>query len=270
MNQFAVLKLFDKLWDIWPNKDKEHSARKALKILCKEEDIDPDRMLASARIYVLSLNTPHCHELGNWLRNDIWKDIYVEFRDVFAYEKKLKERRAEAIEVIEHWKENRRSWWCSIASIEDHIPQVEFAMRNKTFKENWQKAFEILYSVFEKKFPEGDWRRKITPSLSWFTQIDYDKSTVLKLIEGEYGRAEKEKKKFDPASLFPDRGKTLEKEEAKEGISDILSILGKKEKPSKKQNEEFAKPKKNMENFLAKVKKEEKEDVGRKFGFKKA
>lgn len=220
MNQIKQIQLFEKIWKIWKNRDKEPQARKALKVLCAQEKIDADRLLAAANIYALEIRSEHSHELGNWIRNDVWKDTYEEFKNIFAYEEKLKARRKECLELIGTWKRNRREWWCSILDEEAHIPNVEFALRNKVFKENWRAALKILHELFISKFPESDWRYKITPSITWFCKVDYDSSIVGKLMEGEYGKVKPEKKKFDPAKLFPKRD-TMGKDEAVKAVASM-------------------------------------------------
>lgn len=278
MNAFDEARLFKKLWALWPNQDKEHAAKKALKVLLHEEDIDPDRLVASANIYAMELRG-HCHELGNWLRNDIWKDIYIEFRDVFEYEAKLKARRDEAVSVIEHWKEHRLDWWCSISSVEAHIKQVEFALRYKPFRDHWKDAFSLLLKLFAEPFDDGDWRAKITPSITWFCKVDYDSSTVTRIIEGEFGKI-RTKKAFNAAKLFPKRDQM----DSDEAIQKLKSIF-QKQKPKEEDlvyksdmvsdpegwtaPKELEKPKANMNSFLQKLKQNDRKPKSR-FGFDKA
>lgn len=217
--------LFKELWELWPKKDKEPSARKALTVLTQSQNIDAKRLLVAAKIYVGELKEPRfCHELGNWLREDYWKDIYVEFADAEEYLAQLEEKREACEKVINHWNLFATDCgWCKVLSREEKIPTVDFALSNPAFSEHWLNALVKAKEVFGQAFPETDWRAKIRPSISWFCRVDYDNHTVLKLIEGEYGdSARRAVAPFDPMSLFKGRGEEMEKEDALQSIKDIF------------------------------------------------
>lgn len=232
MNPIEKAKLFDALWEIWENKDKEYAARKALKVLVEQEDISSRRLIASANIYCLEhAGSKYFHSLGNWIRDDIWKDIYYEFRDVEEYEQKLIARKDACQEVIDEWNRLRLDWWSAVRSNEDRIPIVEFALRNKAFADNWREALSILRKVFSQRLPETDWRSKITPSISWFCRVEADSHTALKAVEGDFGSTRREGAKvFDPASLFKGRGKPLESDEAIEETKKLVKNIFQKKK----------------------------------------
>ena len=121
------------------------------------------------------------HKLGNFIREDLWKDYAQK-------DNKIIEIKKEAKFLIESWNAACYKHWCKAASIEGRMDMAILALHNKDFRSSWRQALKDLQSVFQYEFRSDDHRSKITLSFPWFSNVSYDKHTVLLIIEGKYGR----------------------------------------------------------------------------------
>lgn len=195
LNEFEVDLLFPSIWEVYPNKDKEFAARKALRLLFKtDRDVDPKKLLQTVKIYALeSEGDEFTYRLDNFLRNDHWKDIYEQFDNLDGYLSSLEQTRKDAVNVITQWNKSRKSHWCECIDTESKIGMVKDALANNFFKENWQRALWLLTKIFAHTFHENDSRSKIIISIRWFCKVSSDSHTVSRIIEGEFGKAYEEK-----------------------------------------------------------------------------
>lgn len=196
---------FNKIWSLWPKKDKKASALKGYELACSQRNLDPVRLMTSVEIYISEVKeSKYCHDLGNWFRDDHYKDIYDHFKDLDKYQDELNAQREMAEKIVTDWNSACKPHWLKVENIEDRMILVKDAMYNTFFKENWEKALAELEKIFAERFPLGDWRRKIKPSLSWFCNTSYESHNVARIIEGELGHAEPvEKERVAPEIVDP-------------------------------------------------------------------
>jgi hypothetical protein len=182
MNEAKIDLLFANVWDLWPNKEKEHAARKAFGVLIKSGESYED-FLKACRAYVLSSsNEEYKYQLNNFILQDHWRDI-LDSVDL----KKLEREHADALMLCKAWNKACRPHWCKILDIDSKIPLAKRALTNKFFKENWKNALDLAARIFKHKLREADWRTKLILSFRWFTDVSLDRHVVSKIIEGEYG-----------------------------------------------------------------------------------
>jgi len=183
---------FNSLWEAWPKKANKHSANKAfMSFLALENDINLERLITVAKIYAATSNPNYYHDLGNWLRGDHWKDLYSMDNPEKVLERHTKNS-DETDKFIKTWNDNKKQWWLPIS---DHASRRNIAfeaMRDPYFFDNWEEAFKICLFVFKRRFPERDYRSKITPNIEWFCRS----GNVAKLIEGGYGTYKKRNIQF--------------------------------------------------------------------------
>lgn len=184
--------IFDRLWEMYPNKAKESSARKALTVALKTGEDHRD-IEQAVRLYALETKGDDYHyHFSNFINEHHWKDMLDAHKNVDAYIQKLEEQEKTARRVIDKWNEVRRSHWCVVASPEKRVPIVLQALKDPDFQASWEIALEKASNVFRYKFREGDWRNGIVLSIRWFCNTSSDKHTVLRILEGEYGIEQKE------------------------------------------------------------------------------
>lgn len=121
------------------------------------------------------------HKLGNFIREDLWKDYSQK-------DNKIIEIKKEAKFLIESWNSACYKHWLRAASIEGRLDMAILALHNKDFRKNWKQALKDLQSIFQYEFRSDDLRSKITLSFPWFSNVSYDKHNVLAIIEGKYGK----------------------------------------------------------------------------------
>lgn len=192
--------LFQRLWAIWPKKVSPESSRKALEVLIKTEDVDYDRLLLCAEAYLLKQDSRYIHDLGNWIRGNVWKDYYLaEPESIIAAETALLN---EARRLLASWRESKRKWWLDIADEEGIIEDIKCKLQERFFRENWEQALRFAVKLFSRR-RQDKWRSLI-PSLRWFISGD----TVARLVEGEYGvireRSRKPQGNFVPNEYTPE------------------------------------------------------------------
>jgi hypothetical protein len=176
--------LFKALWQIWPKKTSPESSRKAIEVMLKiEDDIDHDRLVKCARAYILKQDQRYTHELGNWIRNNVWKDYYSSDLDSIIEKESALANTARS--VLEKWNQVRKKWWLEVADELGAFESVKTKLQERFFEENWEKALDDLSVLFRRK-QDGRWRSTV-PSLRWFLQGD----NCARIIEGEFGVVEK-------------------------------------------------------------------------------
>ena len=180
---------FQQLWDSYPKKVNKWSANKAFAILIKQEPrLDIDRIIKCAKIYSSITDPKYCHDLGNWLRNDHWRDLYyVEDIDKVVYEHGANDKIAD--EIIEHWNAYKKKWWLEIIDKRSKKLIIIEALKDQFFKERWLDAFDALLIVFKIRKPEHNFMSKITPNIEWFC----GSGVTGRIIEGYYGKYRKPK-----------------------------------------------------------------------------
>lgn len=190
-NDFEISIICDEICEIYPNKDKLFSGRKAIKVLLRTNpNIQQKKFLDVFKIYrmeTLGEDPQYIYQLNNFINNDHWKDIYEAYESLDEYRTRLQEKEDWCRSLIGDWNEACKSHWIRVSFPEPRIPLAKKAYDDPIFKEHWEKALASAQAVFEKPFPESDSRSRILPSFRWFTTLG-DKHTVAKLIEGEYGK----------------------------------------------------------------------------------
>lgn len=187
-SKLVIETVFETVWETWLNKDGESSALKAVNVFLKSET--KETLIKVCEAYILdnsNADPSFTYKLSNFLNQDHWRDV-LEYVDI----EKLQKKRDEAIEIINEWNAVCANHWCKADDIETKIPMVVKALHNQPFKQNWRKALGIAKLLFKYSFRDGDYRQKLILSLRWFTSIAPEKHTVMKIIEGEFGKPSKE------------------------------------------------------------------------------
>jgi len=204
MNSLDRQITFNKIWEIWPKQEKESSAQKGFNLVCDGNNINSERLITAAKIYVSELkDVKYCHELGNWFRNDHYLDIYSHFDEINDYEAKLDRLDNLAKKLVTAWNDSCKSHWLPVKAFDERAQTAKDALQNKFFKENWEESLKVLSKVFKEKFPIGDWRRSTTPSFPWFCKTSYEFHTVARILEGEFGSAHIKQKEKPTPSFIP-------------------------------------------------------------------
>lgn len=185
--QFEIDVIFEKIWETWPNKDKENASKKALGVLLKSGEVTINEIVDVCRAYVLETEGDEfTYQLNNFINQDHWRDI-AESINI----EKLEAQRNECLEVIDSWNKACKHHWCKSFDYSDKIPLTKKALFDKLFKSNWKQALEKASKIFAKEFREGDPRKKIILSLRWFLNVS-SKHTVMRLMEGEFGSPDRD------------------------------------------------------------------------------
>jgi len=187
LGNFAIEQIFDSLWEKWPNKEGEASARKAVTVYFKS-DGSKEELLRACDAYILDniqQDPSYIYKLSNFINQDHWRDSL----ERGSYDR-LKNKEKLAIELMEAWNSACRPHWSKITDFRARLAIAMAAINDSYFSENWKKALTKAGKVFKFEHREADPRSKIILSFSWFTNINPKKHTVLKLIENEYGQAQ--------------------------------------------------------------------------------
>lgn len=190
LGSFAIEQIFDRIWETWPNKDGESSAKKAVNVYFKS-GYSKDDLIKSCEAYVLeNLNSDAAFtkQLSSFINQDHWRDVLEN-----APLDKLKRKHEEARLIIKEWNNSCRSHWCKVVDEEARVGILMSALNDKSFQSNWKEALKSASSIFRYQHRDGDIRQKIILSLSWFASTS-PKHTVLRIIEGEYGKPNEEEK----------------------------------------------------------------------------
>lgn len=190
VSNFVIDRCFNTIWEFWPNKDKGSNAPyKAITVALKSGHKEDD-LIKACRIYshlVDGDDVQYIKRLNNFINENEWMDI-LEHYSLEALEK----QREECIQVIQEWNKACRSHWHSVIGIDSRVPLARLALQNKSFKDNWKKSLDNAKNIFQYRFNDSDMRSKINLTFSWFTSVSPTKHTVLKILEGDYGKPTKE------------------------------------------------------------------------------
>ena len=161
----------------------------------EDEPPEPDRLVKCARAYILKQDQRYIHELGNWIRHNVWKDYYSS--DLDAIIERESALASTTRDILNKWNTVRRKWWLEIKDELGAFESVKTKLQERFFEEHWEQALDDLAVLFRRK-QDGRWR-SIVPSLRWFLQGD----NCARIVEGEFGviskRDRKPKKKFSMA-----------------------------------------------------------------------
>lgn len=216
LNQLEIDTLFERLWELYPCKERPSAAKKAFTVACRKGE-DHRSIEQAVRIYALETQGDEFHfHFVNFLNEEHWKDLVSVHQDLEGYLHSLEAKKEEAKGLIDAWNEACHPHWCPVLSWEDRVPLARKALANETFRKHWQKALKIAQEIFFKPLHSDDPRSKVVLSFRWFTTIKSEKHTVLRLVEREYGYPSKYEPKYVDS--------TLNKEEMRE-ILDLWNNL---------------------------------------------
>lgn len=195
LNDFEIHVFFEKVWAIYQkiNPEGEASSRKAIEVACKSGE-NHEHIYASVQIYYhesRGTDPQYRYQLGNFIRQKHYQDYIDSHTNLDHYLSRLEEKEKEAIQVIEAWNQACRPHWCPVADVSAKVAVSKRALSNEAFAKNWKEALKIAGGVFKSPLHSGDKRSYLTLSFRWFTDVG-EKHTVLKLVEGEYGKFEEE------------------------------------------------------------------------------
>lgn len=179
------------LWSAYPKKvnkwSDKWSASKAFSLLVTTESkLDISRLIKCAKIYAQITNPLYYHDLGNWLRDDHWRNIYYS-DDLDSILREHEKDLLTIDEIIEYWNANRKRWWLEILDISTKKMIIFDALKDSFFKEKWKDAFDAMLMVFKHRFPEFHRNSNITPNIEWFCK----QGIVGRILEGYYGKYRK-------------------------------------------------------------------------------
>ncbi len=198
---FAIEQIFDKIWESWLNKDGEASARKAVTVYFKS-DGSKEELIRACETYVLEniqQDPAFTYKLSNFINQDHWRDMLER-----TSHDRLKKKEALAYEIIDAWNRACKPHWCQIADRRARLPIAMSALNDSFFAENWKKALTKAESIFKFEHREGDSRSKIILSFSWFTNVTPNKHTVVKILEGEFGKPQADSQAPKLVKMNPD------------------------------------------------------------------
>jgi hypothetical protein len=179
---------FDEIFEAWPNQSGEAQSKKAFTVALNN-GADINDLKKGCEIYVLDnigTDPEFIKNLGNFIREDVWKDC-------LELGNKMLERKASALKVINAWNDACKSHWIKSSSVDASLPMVMKAMADKPFRDNWVSALQKASLIFKYELNSSDMRSKTTLSIRWFCSIAPCKHTVMKIIDGEYGKAVKDR-----------------------------------------------------------------------------
>lgn len=187
-SRLVIEQVFDEIWENWLNKDGERAAQKAVEV-CLKSDHKKEDLIKACEIYRLEHindDPSFTYKLSNFILNDHWQDTLAEGSlDTLVRQKQ------QAEELMERWNKACRPHWCKCHP-KARLPMALQALKNQDFRDKWKEALKKAEAIFRYVLPDSDPRRKITLSFAWFTSTKYDKHTVLRIMEGEYGKPIKE------------------------------------------------------------------------------
>lgn len=190
--------LFQKIWELWPNKKDKLASQKAFEWGHSQKWFSVDELSACVQLYVKSETNlvKEKQTLGNWIRENKYQQLLERIRSegFDQASKQQKERNKEAVRICEVWNDRRRSWWQEIIDIEDRAKSVEKALEDQFFRDNWERGLDYLRAVFRNRRTESDYLRTLIPSITWFANREHN--VLAKILEGEYGRPPRREEQF--------------------------------------------------------------------------
>jgi len=217
---FDISMMFEKLWEIYPRKDRPAAGQKALGVALRT-GAEYKQIEQAVKIYCMeSANDEFHYHFVNFINEDHWKDIISYHKDAAGHVKILEGRKKLAYVIIKHWNDTCLAHWCKCLDSDMRVGMVTNALANKFFRENWKNALDKAAKIFYHTLHEKDKYRNLSLTLRWFCRIIPDKHTVLQLIEGEYG------KPYDPPKRRVKQNESLNEDDKVRLIKDIEDVFG--------------------------------------------
>lgn len=258
-SEFNLFVFFDRVWEKWPNKIGEASAKKAIQVF-NNCNGDLKLLEKATDLYLLDnigTDPEFLYRFGNFIREDYWKDTLENVSEV-----KLNKMKAEAEMLMTSWNESCCNHWLPLIDFDTRLPTAIKALHDPCFRKGWEDALSKAIKVFKFKFRDDDPFSKIKLSFRWFTEIHHDKHTVLRILEGHYGEPVKElaeKKvifyKKDPIALA---------EAAKEIAEFRLSTFGTSIQERREINKKVVEPEPEITNAAMQLVETMKRELGKK------
>jgi hypothetical protein len=176
---------FNKIWEKWKNQTYESSARKAVEVFIKSGYRKED-LIQACETYTLETegeDVRFTKRLSNFINDETWKDVLEN-----ANPEKLKEERKQALHVLKEWNKMARKHWAKIREPETYVSVAGNALKDPAFAKHWQVALKRASQIFKYEMRDSDPRSKILITIRWFCTVTPVKHTVLRLVEGEFGR----------------------------------------------------------------------------------
>lgn len=189
-SDLTIHTVFETIWENWLNREGEASSLKAVTFFLKQDNKKED-LLSACEAYVLSVageDPKFTYKLPNFINMGHYLDV-LELNNL----DKLRKKKEEALHLINKWNEACRPHWLRSQAIEIRIPLAQRALENKYFRENWVEALGKAVKIFAYPFREGDPMGKLKLTFKWFANVDSDKHTCLRIMEGEFGSAHNER-----------------------------------------------------------------------------
>jgi hypothetical protein len=229
LSDFAIFAAFDRIWETYKliNPEREASSRKAFEVACKT-GADPKQIEQAVLIYYhesLSTDPQYRYQFGNFIREKYYQDYIDRHRDMPAYLAALEAEKEAAEALLLGWNKACRAHWCAVIDIPTKVGLAKRTLQDEAFKKHWEKALDIASKIFYKPLHSTDPRSKVNLTFRWFTTIG-EKHTVMRLVEGEYGRPEEPDKPLPPRKVVSDEEAAKIAEENKKLWEEVF---GKKE-----------------------------------------
>jgi len=237
MNSGDIALAFERIYELYPNKEKKASAFKAFKLLITQAGNDADqkkeakRVLLATKIYAYTeCDSDFHYQLGNFIRDDHWLDVLAIHPDLDSVLKEMAEIKQEADQLIEAWNRACFTHWAKIARPKSIAGVVCECLKDTYARKNWQQALDLAKKIFNKS---GDSNIKV-PNLVWFIK------SVDKIIDGFYGQPYEPPKEIEI--------KKITKQQRQQLNEDFREVFGRSNaaawSDSKSSNEEGIKRKK--------------------------
>jgi hypothetical protein len=232
---------FDDIFESWPNQTGEAQSKKAF-IVALNNGADLNEIKKASEVYLLDnigTDPEFIKNFGNFIREDVWKD-YLSLGD------KMLKKKSASIDVINAWNGACKSHWVKSSDVEAALPIAMKAMGDKSFRSNWLNALGKAQLIFKYELSSSDMKSKIILSLRWFCNTSPGKHTVMKIEDGEYGKAVRERtfsskvEKIEPINTEA-RGEAANafKQMINESLPDIKFRKRREAKTTSKPNEEI-------------------------------
>lgn len=188
--------LFDKIWNNWKCKKNRAGAEKAIDWQLSKGFISEDELEGAVQLYQADASPFQLENqtLDAWIRDGKYKFYLDELRVAGEWHKakeNITKYKELSIHICEEWNRAKRPWWQSIADIKDRAKTVENSLRqSEFFRDNWKKGIKWLREVFKFRRKDNDYLEGLTPSITWFSNIEHN--VISKILEGEYGYPKKE------------------------------------------------------------------------------
>jgi len=205
MEEFYLHMHFNRLVEAYPNKRNGHAAYKAFKVAINSEEPRKQeqtakKILHAAKVYAFDTageDSDFLFLLSNFIREDHWQDIIGMHSDFDAYLASIDEIKKEAEQLIAEWNKACRPHWAKVHAPEKKIDIAIHALKSDEFRKHWKDALKKAKLIFYRSFRDNEKNAWMVISLPWFCKTKTDSHTVLKIIDGEYGKA------YDRNTVYP-------------------------------------------------------------------